>query len=209
MTDLLKIQFKRLNQLKLVYLYAAVMAAYILSNGISFMKEGAEEAGGYYAGGMFVSDCICCYIDIVGPLFLALICAVLISSERSAGMFKQPLLTGISKMELIMAKTMSVITVAFACFLFTILFSTVVGCFFWGNEVFENASECLLRFWLLALPHITISLFWVFLSLYMNLPGMLCASLIILLINNLFSQFFWKVCVGSGFYVLFLCFFRI
>lgn len=44
---------------------------------------------------------------------------------------------------------------------------------------------------LLVFPQITLVLFFVFLSLYMsNISSMMCASLIILLVNNLFSQFF-------------------
>jgi len=44
---------------------------------------------------------------------------------------------------------------------------------------------------LLAFPQITMVLFLVLLSLYMsNISSMMCASLIILLVNNLFSQFF-------------------
>lgn len=44
---------------------------------------------------------------------------------------------------------------------------------------------------LLIFPQTTMVLFFVLLSLYMsNISSMMCASLIILLVNNLFSQFF-------------------
>lgn len=207
MADLLIIQFKRLNRQKLIYLYFVVMTSYILSNGIQLTSKGADEAGGYYAGGMFPIYCVQCHIDIIGPLFLAFICAFLISGERAAGMFKQPLLAGISKKELITVKTFCVIVVAFTCFLFTILLSAVITYIFWKNQLFTNIFECFLRFLLLAIPHITISLFWVLLSLYIpNIPGMLCASLIILLVNNLFSQFFEKYISAINFMYYFYAF---
>ncbi|MBD5546097.1 MAG: ABC transporter permease subunit [Lachnospiraceae bacterium] len=190
-TGLLKIQFARLKRQKLFYLYFAVMAAIIISNALQC--TGSPEANGtaYYAGGRFPTFCMQSYIDIVGSLFLSFICAVLISGEKASGMLKQPLLNGVSKKQLLMAKTISLLMVALIFFLFAILFSTGIGFLFWGSHVFDYAGEYLLQIVLLTFPQITMVLFLVFLSLHMsNISSMMCASLIILLINNLFSQFF-------------------
>ena len=190
-TGLLKIQFARLKRQKLFYLYFAVMAAIIISNALQC--TGSLEGNGmaYYAGGRFPTFCMQSYIDIVGSLFLSFICAVLISGEKASGMLKQPLLNGVSKKQLLMAKTISLLMIALVFFLFVILFSIGIGFLFWGSHVLDHAGECLLQIILLTFPQITMVLFLVFLSLHIpNISSMMCASLIILLTNNLFSQFF-------------------
>lgn len=93
--------------------------------------------------------------------------------------------------QLLLAKIISILIVALACFLFVILFSTILGFSVWGSGVFEHMKHCLLQIVLLILPQITMVLFFVFISLYMsNISSMMCISLILLLVNNLFSQFF-------------------
>lgn len=190
-TKLLNIQFSRLKRQKIFYLYFAVMAAIIISNALQCTGSPEGNGTGYYAGGRFPTFCMQSYIDIVGSLFLSFTCAVLISGEKASGMFKQPLLNGVSKKQLLMAKTVCLLMVALVFFLFVILFSIGIGFLFWGSHVFDHAGECLLQIILLTFPQITMVLFLVFLSLHMsNISSMMCASLIILLINNLFSQFF-------------------
>lgn len=195
-TRLLHIQFTRLKRQKILYLFFAVMAAIIVSNalgctGSSGDKNTTEFAAGYYAGGKFPTMCMQSYIDIIGPLFLSFISAVLICGERASGMFKQPLLNGVSKKQLLMAKTVSIFTVALICFLFVLIVSIVTGYFLWGSHIFDHAQEYLLQMLLLTFPQTTMVLFLVLLSLYMsNISSMMCASLIILLVNNLLSQFF-------------------
>ena len=103
----------------------------------------------------------------------------------------QPLLNGVSKRQLLIAKTVSIFTVALICFLFVAIVSIVTGFVLWGSHIFDNAQEYLLQMLLLAFPQTTMVLLLVLLSLYMsNISSMMCASLIILLVNNLFSQFF-------------------
>ena len=190
-TGLLKIQFVRLKRQKIFYLYFAVMAAIIISNAFQCTGSPEENGMAYYAGGRFPTFCMQSYIDIVGSLFLSFICAVLICGEKASGMFKQPLLNGVSKKQLLMAKTISLLMVALVFFLFVILFSIGIGFLFWESHVFDYAGECLLQMILLTFPQIIMVLFLVFLSLHMpNISSMMCASLIILLTNNLFSQFF-------------------
>lgn len=68
---------------------------------------------------------------------------------------------------------------------------TQTGFALWGSHIFDHAQEFFLQMLLLVFPQITLVLFFVLLSLYMsNISSMMCASLIILLVNNLFSQFF-------------------
>lgn len=135
--------------------------------------------------------CVQSYIDIIGTLFLSFISAVLICGEKASGMFKQPLLNGVSKKQLLIAKTVSIFIVALICFLFVITFSIGTGFLLWENHIFDNAKEYFLQIILLAFPLITMVLFLVLLSLYApNISGMMCVSLIVLLVNNLFSQFF-------------------
>ncbi len=204
-TRLLHIQFTRLKRQKILYLFFAVMAAIIVSNalgcaGNSGDKNTAEFAAGYYAGGKFPTMCMQSYIDIIGPLFLGFISAVLICGERASGMFRQPLLNGVSKKQLLISKTVSIFTVALICFLFVVIVSIVTGYFLWGGHIFDHAQEYLLQMLLLTFPQTTMVLFLVLLSLYMpNISNMMCASLIILLVNNLLSQFF-------GNYLLFINF---
>ena len=183
---LLNIQFARLKRQKILYLFFVVMAVIIISNALQ------EDNGmGYYAGGKFPTMCMQSYIDIVGTLFLSFISAVLICGEKASGMFRQPLLNGVSKKQLLIAKTVSIFTVALICFLFVVIVSIITGFFLWGSHIFDHAQEYLLQMLLLAFPQITMVLFLVLLSLYMsNISSMMCASLIILLVNNLFSQFF-------------------
>ena len=89
---LLNIQFARLKRQKILYLFFVVMAVIIISNALQ------EDNGmGYYAGGKFPTMCMQSYIDIVGTLFLSFISAVLICGEKASGMFRQPLLNGVSK----------------------------------------------------------------------------------------------------------------
>lgn len=193
---LLKIQFTRLRRQKIVYLFFVVMAVLIISNalqcaGRSEENDTANFAAGYYAGGKFPTMCMQSYIDIVGTLFLSFISAVLICGERASGMFRQPLVNGASKKQLLIAKTVSIFTVALVCFLFVAVVSIVTGFALWGSHIFDHAQEFFLQMLLLVFPQITLVLFFVFLSLYMsNISSMMCASLIILLVNNLFSQFF-------------------
>lgn len=190
-TELVKIQLKRLNRQKLFYLYFVIMAALAISNAFQCTDNSANTGMEYYAGGNFPILCIQSHIDIIGPLFLSFICAVLISGERANGMFKQPLLNGISKKQLLMAKIVSILIAALVCYLFVVLFSNGVGFWFWGNHVFDHAPKCFLQILLLAVTQVMMVLFLVFLSLHMsNISSMMCVSLIILLINNLFSQFF-------------------
>ena len=183
---LCNIQFARLKRQKIVYLFFVVMAVIIISNALQ------EDNGmGYYAGGKFPTMCMQSYIDIVGTLFLSFISAVLICGEKASGMFRQPLLNGVSKKQLLIAKTVSILAVALMCFLFVVIVSIVTGFFLWGSHIFDYAQEYLLQMLLLAFPQITMVLFLVLLSLSMpNISSMMCASLIILLVNNLFSQFF-------------------
>lgn len=188
MIRLLGIQFARLKRQKVLYLFFAVMAAIIISNGLSC---GGSNGMGYYAGGRFPTMCMQSYIDVIGTLFLGFISAVLICGERASGMFRQPLLNGISKKQLMTAKIVSVFAVAMVCFLFVIIFSIGTGFLFWGDHIFDHSEEYVLQMILLAFPQATMVLFFVLLSLYMsNISSMMCASLIILLVNNLFSQFF-------------------
>ena len=183
---LLNIQFARLKRQKILYLFFVVMAVIIISNALQ-----ADNGMGYYAGGKFPTMCMQSYIDIVGTLFLSFISAVLICGEKASGMFRQPLLNGVSKKQLLIAKIVSILTVALICFLFVVIVSIVTGYFLWGSHIFDYAQEYLLKMLLLAFPQITMVLFLVLLSLYMsNISSMMCASLIILLVNNLFSQFF-------------------
>lgn len=192
---LLNIQFARLKRQKILYLFFVVMAVIIISNALQ------EDNGmGYYAGGKFPTMCMQSYIDIVGTLFLSFISAVLICGEKASGMFRQPLLNGVSKKQLLIAKTISISTVALICFLFVVIVSIITGFFLWGSHIFDHAQEYLLQMLLLAFPQITMVLFLVLLSLYMsNISSMMCASLIILLVNNLFSQFFGSYISFVGF----------
>lgn len=181
---LLNIQFARLKRQKILYLFFVVMAVIIISNALQ------EDNGmGYYAGGKFPTMCMQSYIDIVGTLFLSFISAVLICGEKASGMFRQPLLNGVSKKQLLIAKTISISTVTLICFLFVVIVSIITGFFLWGSHIFDHAQEYLLQMLLLAFPQITMVLFLVLLSLYMsNISSMMCASLIILLVNNLLES---------------------
>lgn len=188
---LLNIQFARLKRQKILYLFFIVMAALIVSNALQCTGSSEDNGMGYYAGGRFPTMCMQSYIDIIGTLFLSFICAVLICGERANGMFRQPLLNGVSKKQLLAAKTISIFTIALICFLFVIIFSIGTGFLLWGNHIFDHAQEYFLQMLLLVFPQTTMVLFLVFLSLYMsNISSMMCVSLIILLVNNLFSQFF-------------------
>ena len=197
---LLNIQFARLKRQKVLYLFFIVMAAIIISNALQCAGSSEDHGMGYYAGGRFPTMCMQSYIDIVGTLFLSFISAVLICGERANGMFRQPLLNGVSKKQLLIAKTVSILAVALICFLFVIIFSIGTGLFLWGSHIFDNAQKYFIQMLLLAFPQTTMVLLLVLLSLYIsNISGMMCASLIILLVNNLFSQF-W------GSYILFIDF---
>lgn len=197
---LLNIQFARLKRQKILYLFFIVMAAIIISNAFQCVGISENNGIGYYAGGRFPTMCIQSYIDIIGTLFLSFISAVLICGERANGMFRQPLLNGVSQKQLLIAKTVSIFMIALICFLFVIVFSIGTGFILWRNHIFDHAQEYFLQMLLLAFPQTTMVLFLVFLSLYMsNISSMMCASLIILLVNNLFSQFF-------GSYILFIDF---
>ncbi len=199
-TRLLNIQFTRLKRQKILYLFFVLMAAIIIFNAVQCAGGSKDNGMGYYAGGRFPTMCMQSYIDMIGTLFLSFVSAVLICGERASGMFRQPLLNGISKKQLLTAKTVSIFTVALICFLFVIIFSIGTGFLLWGNHIFDNVQEYLLQMLLLVFPQITMVLFFVFLSLYMsNISSMMCASLIILLVNNLFSQFF-------GSYILYIDF---
>ncbi len=198
---LLNIQFARLKKQKIVYLFFVVMAVMIISNALGLAGSFEDHdmsnfdtenfAAEYYAGGKFPTMCMQSYVDIVGTLFLSFISAVLICGEKASGMFRQPLLNGVSKKQLLTAKTVSILTVALICFLFVVIVSIVTGFLLWGSQIFDSAQEYLLQMLLLVFPQTTLVLFLVLLSLYMsNISSMMCASLIILLVNNLFSQFF-------------------
>ena len=190
-TELLKLQLKRLNKQKILYLYFVIMAALTISNAFQCANNSVDTGMEYYAGGNFPILCMQSHIDIIGPLFLGFICAVLISGERASGMFRQPLLTGVSRKQLLIAKTAGILIAALVCFLFVVIFSYGVGFFVWGKQVFDNVTKCFLQILLLALTQVTMVLFLVFLSLHMKtISDMMCVSLIILLLNNLFSQFF-------------------
>ena len=190
---LLNIQFARLKKQKILYLFFVVMAAIIISNGLQCAGSPEDNSMGYYAGGNFPIMCMQSYIDIVGTLFLSFISAVLICGEKANGMLKQPLLNGVSKKQLLTAKSVSIFTVALICFLFVAILSIGTGFFLWGSHIFDHAQEYFLQMLLLTIPQTTTVLFFVLLSLYMsNISSMMCASLIILLVNNLFSQFFGR-----------------
>lgn len=67
---------------------------------------------------------------------------------------------------------------------------TQTGFALWGSHIFDHAQEFFTNAVISLSTDNTGSVF-VFLSLYMsNISSMMCASLIILLVNNLFSQFF-------------------
>lgn len=188
---LLNIQFARLKRQKILYLFFVVMTVIIIFNALQCAGGPEDNGMGYYAGGKFPIMCMQSYIDIVGTLFLSFISAMLICGEKASGMFKQPLLNGVSKKQLLIAKTVSIYTVALICFLFVAIVSIGTGYILWGSNIFDNAQEYFLQMLLLVFPQTTMVLFLVLLSLYMsNTSSMMCASLIILLINNLFSQFF-------------------
>lgn len=190
---LLYIQFARLKRQKILYLFLVVMTVIIISNAFQCAGSSEDNGMGYYAGGRFPTMCMQSYIDLVGTLFLSFISAVLICGEKASGMFRQPLLNGISKRQLMVAKTVSIFTVALICFMFVAIVSVGTGFFLWGSHIFDHAQEYFLQMLLLVFPQAALVLFLVFLSLYMsNISGMMCASLIILLVNNLFSQFFGK-----------------
>lgn len=191
MNKLLYIQFTRLKKQKLLYLFFVVMTGIIISNALQCAGSPDDTDMGYYAGGKFPIMCMQSYIDMIGTLFLSFISAILICGEKADGMFKQPLLHGISPKQLLTAKTVSIFIVASICFLFVAIVSIGTGFFLWGSHIFDHAQEFFLRLLVLVFPQTTMVLFFVLLSLYMpNISSMMCASLIILLVNNLFSQFF-------------------
>lgn len=190
---LLDIQFARLKRQKIVYLFFAVMAVMIISNAFQCAGSSEEPGMAYYAGGRFPIMCMQSYIDIIGTLFLSFISAVLICGEKASGMFKQPLLNGISKKQLFIAKTVSIFMIALISFIFVATVSIGMGFVLWGSHIFDYVQEVFLQMLLLVFPLATMVLFFVFLSLYMsNIPSMMCASLIILLVNNLLGQFFGR-----------------
>lgn len=199
-TRLLSIQYTRLKKQKILYLFFIVMTAMIISNAFQCAGSLEDNGMGYYAGGRFPTMCMQSYIDIIGTLFVSFISAVLICGERANGMFRQPLLNGATKKQLFIAKIVSIFTTAMICFLFVVIVSIGTGFFLWGSHIFDHAQECFLQMLLLVFPQTTMVLFFVLLSLYMsNISSMMCASLIVLLVNNLFSQFFGK-------YILFIDF---
>lgn len=190
---LLDIQFARLKRQKIVYLFLAVMAVMIISNAFQCESSSEEPGMAYYAGGRFPIMCMQSYIDIIGTLFLSFISAVLICGEKASGMFKQPLLNGVSKKQLFIAKTVSIFIIALISFMFVATVSIGMGFVLWGSHIFDYVQEVFLQMLLLVFPLATMVLFFVFLSLYMsNIPSMMCASLIILLVNNLLGQFFGR-----------------
>ena len=192
-TELLKLQLKRLNRQKILFLYFVVMILITINNAFQCKDNLTNTGMEYYAGGNFPILCMQSYIDIIGPLFLSFICAILISGERASGMLKQPLLNGVSKKQLILAKITSILIVALVCFLFIVLFSNGVGFWLWGKQIFDNALKCFLQIVLLICVQVVLVLFLVFVALYRNsISSMMCSALIILLINNLFSQFWGK-----------------
>lgn len=207
MGNFIRLQFARIRKNHMIAIYFVIRILFIISGAMTIVKNPDDAYIQYYAEGLFPIYCIQSHIDIVGPIFVAFVCAILVSGEFSNGMFKQPLLNGISKMELALSKIFSLVIIAIICFLFSILCSYVVGFIVWGNNIFSEFNYCIQRFCLLLLPHITLCVFLFLLALYMrNIPSMMCASLIILLVNNLFSQFFSKFLIKTDFMYYFYAF---
>lgn len=207
MGNFIRLQFARIRRNHIIAIYFVIRILFIISGAMTIVKNPADAYIQYYAEGLFPIYCIQSHIDIVGPIFVAFVCAIIVSGEFSNGMFKQPLLNGISKMELAISKIFSLVIIAIICFLFSILCSYVVGFIVWGNNIFSEFNYCIQRFCLLLLPHITLCFFLFLLALYMrNIPSMMCASLIILLVNNLFSQFFSKFLIKTDFMYYFYAF---
>lgn len=205
--NLNKLQFERINRKHIILIYFVIRILFTLSDAMTRMQNPTDIDIQYYAGALFPLSCIQSHVDIVGPLFIAFVCAILVSGELTSGMFKQPLLNGVTKAELTISKITSIIGIAVICFLFSIICSYVVGFVFWGNVMFSKFSYCMGRFCLLLLPHITLCVFLFLLALYMrNIPSMMCASLIIFLVNNLFSQFFSKILIKTDFMYYFYAF---
>lgn len=207
MGNFIRFQFARIRRNHMITIYFVIRILFIISAAITIVKNPDDPYIQYYAEGLFPIYCIQTHIDIVGPIFVAFVCAILVSGEFSNGMFKQPLLNGISKIELAFSKIFSLVIITIICFLFSILFSYVVGFIMWGNSIFSKFNYCIQRFCLLLLPHITLCVFLFLLALYMrNIPSMMCTSLIILLVNNLFSQFFSKFLIKTDFMYYFYAF---
>lgn len=205
--NLYKLQFERIKRKYIILLYIVIRILFVVSDALSRVQNPDDVDIQYYAGGLFPLACTHLHIDIVGPLFVAFVCAFLVSGEIASGMFKQPLLNGITKTELAISKIVSIISVAILCFFVTIVSSYIVGYICWGNRIFSKFGYCMGRFGLLLLPHITLGFFLYLIALYLrNIPSMMCASLIILLVNNLFSQFFSKFLLKIDFMFYFYAF---
>lgn len=205
--NLNKLQFERIKRKHIILLYFVIRILFTLSDAMTRIQNPSDVDIQYYAGALFPLACIQTHIDIVGPLFIAFVTAILVSGELTSGMFKQPLLNGITKAELTISKVSSIIGIAMICYLFSIICSYVVGFILWGNVMFYKFSYCMGRFCLLLLPHITLCVFLFLLALYMrNIPSMMCTSLIIFLVNNLLSQFFSKILIKTDFMYYFYAF---
>ena len=190
MKRLLKLQLARTIKQKALWCYLAAMLLIIISNSIS-LQDPENDFHLIHSGGGFPISALQNQATMIGPLFFALITAFSINGERTSGTLKQPLLIGISRFQLLNCKIINIVTMMASTILLMECLSIAVGFLVWGNAVFDSLANCFLHIGLTVVPLAVHCLGFVLLSLYTpNTAVTMCASFLILLTDNLVSQFF-------------------
>ncbi len=190
MKRLLKFQFERTIRQKAIWGYMAAMLLMIISNGIS-LQNPENNFHLIHSGGNFPISALQNQATMIGPLFFALVTAFSINGERTSGVFKQPLLNGISRFQLLNCKIINIAAMMAATIFLLELLSVAVGFLMWGNAIFDSLANCFFHIGLTIAPLVVHCVGFVLLSLYTpNTAVTMCASFLILLADNLVSQFF-------------------
>ena len=193
MINLMKLQFTRTTKHKAVWVYLVAMTLILISNSLS-LQNPDDVFHHIYSGGKFPISALQSQASMVAPLFFALVAAFSVNGEKTSGVFKQPLLSGITKTQLLNCKLLNIVLVMFASVLLMGIASFVIGFAAWGSSIFDNLLLCFLHIGLTMIPLTVSCMGFILLALYTpNAAVTMCAAFFILLADNLVSQFFVSV----------------
>lgn len=194
MYKLLELQFIRTIRQKALWVYLLAIFIMILSGCLSYLKDPLNEFALFYAGAKFPIYALQTQVTTAGPLFFVLIAAFSVNAEKTSGMFKQPLLSGITKIQLLNCKILNLVAIMTISILLMEGLSYLVGYVAWGNEIFSELVSSVQNILLTLIPMTTSCVGFILLTLYTpNIAVTMCVAFIIFLADNLASQFFVKI----------------
>ena len=129
--SLIKNEYYKLFRKKKIYIFAMIIAAMAF---IPVIINTIEEAGINFTVNTLPLENLSWSTEMIIPIFIAVLVADLITNEYQEGTFKLSLVSSVTRMELLAAKIITLVSIITLLVLFTMMISYLSGAIFldWG-----------------------------------------------------------------------------